>query len=142
MEIKDYVVIGVMVILGIVIGSIIDNLGEESTQTYGDFTHCGYVANLSTCTLDYNPVVADSQVLYRDNKLMVEGTNYTFADSTGVITLLAENNGTINGTYTYTKDLYLTNSLDRTVASYYGTMFMLGILIIAGYVFIKRSGLF
>lgn len=146
----DYVNATVIILSLVVVGAILNSLATNIT-TLTSVTNenldlgTGSV-NGTTKTLASHPLDGTALTLIANGVTAVQGTNYTYTLSDGVITFassavsgnLTKTSRYWNATYQYQPAGYMTTGIDRTILPYVVTIFLLGIFGAVGYAYLKK----
>ena len=142
MEIKHYLYVGLGIIITAAFLLIADSLQQRVTDpqhAFESFTSSG------AKTLAHDDLRDGGATVLMNGGTGVEGENYTLNDDTGVLTV----NGTAGGgldaakgniSYDYYDGGYGDNSATRTVAGFFTTIMVLGLVFLA-VLFIWKKGL-
>ena len=143
MKINWLVAIGVLIVVGVIMTAIVDTVIKPAVNTDSRKDNVASVAANGTITLANLPVNANSQTVELNGTDLVEDTDYTIVDATGVITLQGQAPGGYSGNVTYNSEPteYLSLSTTRVAVTYIPVFVILSLFVfVASGLFIKFKG--
>lgn len=125
-------------IIAVVLGIVIETISKDQYTVYSDFDQFTLTEN-GTHTTQYDNIQT-GEVVVLNITTLVRDQNYTVSSDGSSITLLHALSGEGNITYDYVTDDYLSSSSTvRTIARFFTTLAMLGILITVVIMFNKSK---